>query len=152
MKASLLTIVSSLIVAFIPIRAVTKPDGFVKVQKPEAAVTQKLSSAFNQLDTLDEVPVPAPAVVAAPAPTTVTDCGDNDYAHYIYMHESGCRLNAVNSIGCIGIGQSCSPNTFKSICPDLDYTCENDFFSNYANNRYGGWLQAYNFWTTNHWW
>lgn len=86
---------------------------------------------------------------AAAAPSVVGGCGDNSYANYIYMHESGCNLNAVNSGGCRGIGQACPGG--KLPC-GADYGCQNAYFTQYANSRYGGWEGAYSFWVNNHWW
>jgi hypothetical protein len=86
---------------------------------------------------------------AAPAAAVVGGCGDNQYAQYIYQHESGCNLNAVNSGGCRGIGQACPGS--KLPC-GADYACQNDFFTNYAISKYGSWAAAYSFWTSNHWW
>lgn len=76
-------------------------------------------------------------------------CGDNQYKSYIYMHESGCRTTAVNSIGCRGIGQACPGS--KLPCGD-DFACQDAYFSNYAINRYGSWEKAYQFWVKNRWW
>jgi hypothetical protein len=83
------------------------------------------------------------------AASVVSGCGDNSMANYIYMHESGCNLNAVNAGGCRGIGQACPGS--KLPC-GADYACQNAWFTNYANQRYGGWQGAYNFWLANHWW
>lgn len=79
----------------------------------------------------------------------VSGCGDNQYAHFIYMHESGCNLNAVNAGGCRGIGQACPGS--KLPC-GADYACQNAFFTAYANSAYGGWAGAYNFWLAHRWW
>jgi len=100
--------------------------------------------------------------VPSPQPQTVTEtgnielpppqpirCGDNQYANFIYMHESSCRTDAVNSIGCRGIGQACPGD--KLPCGD-DYECQNIWFTNYAIQRYGSWEQAYYFWLENLWW
>jgi hypothetical protein len=86
-------------------------------------------------------------------PSIVSNCGDNEYANFIYMHESGCSLTSVNSIGCVGIGQSCGGG-LESACPNwqTDYVCQNSYFSQYANSRYGGWSGAYGFWVSAHWW
>lgn len=67
----------------------------------------------------------------------------------IYMKESGNNPNAVNSIGCRGIGQAC-PGT-KLPC-GADYACQDAFFTNYAMQRYGSWEAAWAFWQNNHWW
>jgi len=100
-----------------------------------------------------EEPAPAPAApTPAPQPVGgyVEGCGDNEYAHYIYSHESGCNTNALNSIGCYGIGQAC-PASKLDQCGG-DYACQNAWFSQYAADRYGGWYNAYLFWVNNHWW
>lgn len=88
----------------------------------------------------------APKASAA-APTS---CGDNEYARYIYMKESGCRTTARNPQGCYGIGQSC-PASKIAHCGS-DYTCQNAWFSGYAISRYGSWAKAYQFWLANNWW
>lgn len=97
-------------------------------------------------------PEPEPIQTASNAPSgpsIVAGCGDNFYANYIYMHESDCNLNAVNSQGCRGIGQACPGS--KLPC-GADYACQNAFFTRYAMDRYGSWEGAYNFWINNHWW
>lgn len=76
-------------------------------------------------------------------------CGDNEYARFIYEHESGCNLNAINAGGCRGIGQACPGD--KLPC-GADYACQNAFFTEYANQRYGGWQGAYNAWLAQGWW
>lgn len=105
-------------------------------------------------------PVPAPVTVAvqaetAPAPavepsTPVTDCGSDPLMAYIYRVESGCRTNAVNYIGCIGLGQACPGS--KLPCSENDWNCQNDWFRNYAVQRYGSIYNAYLFRTENNWW
>lgn len=91
---------------------------------------------------------------AAPSPSYVAQsgCGDNFYAHYIYTHESGCSLTAPNAEGCIGIGQACPASKLYAVCPNLTYSCENKFFTNYALQRYTSWYNAYVWWQKNHWW
>ena len=95
-------------------------------------------------------------VVGAPS-AVVAGCGDNSYANYIYMHESGCRLGAINSIGCIGIGQRCGNagnNALSNACPDwqTNYACQNAHFTAYAIGRYGSWASAYDFWLLHKYW
>lgn len=80
---------------------------------------------------------------------TKGNCGDNMYKQYIYQKESNCNTAAVNSIGCRGIGQACPGS--KLPCGN-DFACQDAWFSNYAQQRYGGWKGAYNFWLQNHWW
>lgn len=93
--------------------------------------------------------------VATAIPTTATasaasNCGSDPYMSQIYMRESGCRTTAVNPIGCYGIGQSC-PRSKIAHC-GADWTCQNAWFTNYANQRYGSPAGAWAFWQKNHWW
>lgn len=94
---------------------------------------------------------PAP-VYKAPVVTNTapSGCGDNTYANYIYMHESGCRTDAVNEIGACGIGQAYPCG--KMGCSLSDYACQNAFFNNYAIQRYGSWEAAYYYWLNNRVW
>lgn len=121
----------------------------------KVAVTQThkpITTSPEPLGTIKPVVVARKAPVA-PKPVTsapVGSCGDNYYANYIYMRESGCRTHIYNSIGCYGIGQSC-PASKIAHC-GADYACQNAWFSNYAVQRYGSWQGAYNFWLRNHWW
>lgn len=105
----------------------------VKVEKP------------IQVEKREETPV-------APKPEVVEGCGDNSYASYIYTHESGCNLQAQNAGGCLGIGQACPGSKLLAVCPNLDYECENEFFTQYAVSRYGSWEGAYNAWLSQGWW
>ena len=68
---------------------------------------------------------------------------------FIYMHESGNNPNAVNSIGCRGLGQACPGS--KLPC-GADYACQDAWFTNYMLARYGSWNNARAFWLNNHWW
>lgn len=90
----------------------------------------------------------ASTVYAAAAPSYAMPA--NGYKAYIYDHESGNNPGAVNSIGCRGLGQACPGS--KLLCSDTDYTCQDEYFTNYAMQRYGSWENAYVFWVNNHWW
>lgn len=83
---------------------------------------------------------------------TVSGCGDNSYANFIYMKESGCRLNARNSLGCLGIGQACPGSKLLAVCPTMSYECQNRYFTSYAISRYGSWAGAYSYWLSHLWW
>lgn len=102
---------------------------------PAVAPTTSQSTSVSQ-----------PAVVQS-AP--VSGCGDNQYANFIYSHESGCRTTAMSPNGCYGIGQAC-PASKLAYCGS-DYTCQNAFFTAYSA-KYGGWAGAYAFWTSHGWW
>lgn len=72
--------------------------------------------------------------------------------NFIYMKESTNRLDAVNpTSGACGIGQAYPCEKLSSVCPDwkTNYQCQDAFFTSYAKNRYGSWLNAYNFWVNN---
>lgn len=96
-----------------------------------------------------EITPPAPVV---PASTVIAGCGDNSYANFIYMHESGCSLYNPNpTSGACGLGQAYPCSKLEVACPAMDYACENAYFNNYAN-KYGGWAGSYAFWVANSWW
>jgi len=109
--------------------------------------------AANPIQTNQSVnqtqPVAAYQPAAAPTGTVTAGCGDNTYANYIYSHESGCRTTAMSPNGCYGIGQAC-PASKLAYC-GADYTCQNAFFTAYAD-KYGGWAGAYSFWISHGWW
>lgn len=91
-------------------------------------------------------------IVAQTAPETPTmSVSEQEAKEFIYMKESGNNPQAVNSIGCVGIGQDCNGQLIKE-CPDLSYSCEDAFFTRYAEARYGGWVQAYQAWLSKNWW
>lgn len=118
-------------------------------------LNKQLQDAQSQLQARAAAKAQATAVAAeAPAGYTVNGCGDNEYANYIYMHESGCRTNAFGSLTelgrACGIGQAlpCS----KLPCALDDYNCQNAWFTNYAIQRYGSWYNAYVYWLNHHNW
>ncbi len=117
-------------------------EAVLKAQKAKEA---RLKASFG-LTSIQPVKVIAPVYHA---PSVVGNCGDNQYANFIYMHESGCNLNSVNSIGCRGIGQACPGS--KLPC-GADYACQNAWFTNYAIRTYGSWQGAYNAWISKNWW
>lgn len=134
---------------------VTEGDGSPTIGKPIATepLPEIKPAAFKTFDEIQPI-----VVAAAPQPTVsqnaIPGCGDNQYANYIYMHESGCRLVNTNSEGCDGIGQACPASKLAAACPNWqnDYACQNAFFTAYANSRYGGWAGAYQAWLNQHWW
>lgn len=69
---------------------------------------------------------------------------------FIYAKESGNNPNATNPNGCYGIGQDCN-GVLRSKC-GANYACQDQYFTNYAMQRYGSWEAAYAFWQANHWW
>jgi LysM repeat protein len=124
----------------VPSAAEQLPDRPLPADAPAPAPTQAAPGPST---------ASAPVTTAYPAaPATVAGCGDNSYANYIYMRESGCNLNAVNASGCRGIGQACPGS--KLPC-GADYACQNAYFTSYAA-KYGGWAGAYAFWVAHGWW
>lgn len=129
------------------------------IQKPVAIPKAEIPKPV-ELPEVAPKPEPKPEPVIQPQPVrqaprasgVVSNCGDNYYAHFIYMHESSCRLDARNASGCVGIGQACPASKLLSVCPTLEYACQNAFFTAYANSRYGGWAGAYAAWQSKHWW
>jgi hypothetical protein len=124
-----------------------------KIADKKAAEQKAAEEAAKAAEAAKIVVVSAPVIQGG----THYNCGDNYYAAYIYGMESGgrvvgnCDTYAPNSEGCIGIGQACPGSKLRAACPNLDYACENAFFTNYAN-KYGGWAGAYQFWIAHNWW
>lgn len=83
---------------------------------------------------------------------------DYPYVDYVISHESRWNPAAVNSRGCIGLGQNCPDASGRTwlaaACPDwkTNPVCQLKRFSQYANDRYGGWQQAYNAKVAKGWW
>ncbi|MBK0420058.1 transglycosylase SLT domain-containing protein [Leucobacter sp. CSA1] len=90
----------------------------------------------------------APAEWMAAAGIPESDWG---YVDFIASKESGWNPNATNaSSGACGLIQAnpCSkvPGNGYDPVDNLRWA------HGYATGRYGGWAQAYQFWTANHWW
>lgn len=118
-------------------------------QRLEAELQAKIESKRRLAESSNRV---INAVMLSQTASASNECGDNDYARYIYSKESGCRLNARSASGCLGLGQACPGTKLLNACPDLNYTCQNAFFTNYAISRYGSWENAYNEWLRKGWW
>jgi uncharacterized protein YabE (DUF348 family) len=78
------------------------------------------------------------------------DESDYSYVNYIMNHESHWNPDDINSLGCIGLGQSC-PSAKTGIaslaigCPDwqTDAVCQLNFFNSYVvSHGYGDWANA----------
>jgi len=121
-------------------------------QKKLDEVNKQLEETKKQLEAKRNSATVYAAEIPKPSVVSQVNCGDNVYKQYIYQHESGCRTDAVNSIGCTGIGQACPGSKIRNACPDLNFACQDAWFSNYAVQRYGSWERAYNFWVQNRWW
>ena len=78
--------------------------------------------------------------------------GDYGYVNYIFTRESGWRPGAVSPNGYYGLGQT-NLSKLSGACPnwESDPVCQIRLFDSYKA-RYGTWADAYNFWTSHHWW
>lgn len=66
---------------------------------------------------------------------------------FIFFKESSNKLDAINSIGCKGLGQDCNGQLHLQ-CPNwkTDRSCQEVFWENYMNRRYGSWVKAKQHW------
>jgi len=110
-----------------------------QLEKDKQDLTNQLQAKLDQQN--------KNVVYAAPAPTS-----DNDAKMFIYMHESGNDPTRWNSSGCLGLGQACPASKLLAVCPNMDYACEDAWFTNYMINRYGTWENARNVWLSQNWW
>jgi LysM repeat protein len=116
----------------------------------------RIPQADEQLP--DRTPAPAPVVqtaaytsTRAPSYTAAAYPVSGDSAKaFIYSHESGNNPNATSPNGCYGLGQDCNGRV-RAQC-GADYACQDQYFTNYAVSRYGGWDGAVAFWQTHGWW
>lgn len=80
---------------------------------------------------------------------------DWQYVDYIIEHESGWNYRAVNaSSGATGVCQALPGGRMATAGSDyLDNpVTQLKWCHSYANERYGGWQQAYNAWRSQNWW
>jgi len=126
---------------------------------PTTKITEIGNSAepiqTTQAEIKDEVAIVTELepIVAQTSLETVTEpLSEMEAREYIFMRESTNRLDAINSIGCIGLGQDCN-GQLEIDCPDwrTNRDCQTAFFDRYVLNRYGSWANAYNFWLGHNW-
>ena len=80
---------------------------------------------------------------------------DWQYVDYIIEHESGWNYRAVNSSSlAYGLPQSLPASKLSSAGNDWrdNPVTQLKWATQYANERYGGWQQAYNAWRSQNWW
>lgn len=123
----------------VPVSTPTPAPAATPVPAPTPAVTQEAVTAPAP------APAPTPTATLTSNSTTVTAA-----KAYIYQHESGDNPDATNSRGCYGLGQDCSGKV-QALCGS-SYACQDEWFTNYANSRYGGWVSAEAFWQSHDWW
>lgn len=123
----------------------------VSQRKTLNQVPEKSTTAITADYTAPAASAPVQRVEPVSQPVVVSD---NDAMAFIFMHESSNRPDAVNEIGACGLGQSLPCSKLSSVCPNwrTDVACQRSFFTNYANQRYGGWEQARIAWQSKGWW
>lgn len=80
---------------------------------------------------------------------------DTVNAGFIFQKESGCNPNAVNaSSGAHGVCQALPGSKMATAGSDwaTNPVTQMRWCESYAQNRYGGWANAYSFWISHHWW
>lgn len=123
-------------------QSVSSQEDQVKQIQQINELNQKLKDTQEQLQARREGNTAVAEVYSLPAEKAKA---------FIYMHESGNNPHAINaSSGACGLGQAlpCS----KLPCSLDDYACQDNWFTNYAVQRYGSWEAAYNFWVAHNWW
>ena len=127
-----------------------------KIAQKKAEKKAAEEKAAQAAQAAKAVQTSSPVIVQVGGPRS--GCGDNQYAAFIYGNESGgrvpgnCNTTITNAEGCVGIGQACPASKLLAVCPNLDYDCQNAFFTRYAISRYGSWQGAYEFWIAHRWW
>lgn len=131
-------------------------------RKVTSTVTPAHAQAVESTKALEVVsePVsePTPVVEPVEAPQeqvpVYAPVSEDEAKNFIYQHESSGRLDAMNSIGACGLGQSLPCSKLESVCPDwrTDYACQDAWFTNYMLTRYGSWDNARAFWLQHSWW
>lgn len=117
--------------------------------KPVAIVEPITERPPEPQQPVAKVEEPKPQPVKA-APVSI---GGSAAMQFIFQKESSNNPYARNAGGCLGLGQACPGSKLLAVCPDLgDVQCQINFFTAYANSRYGGWDGAYQFWINHHWW
>ena len=125
---------------------------FVLAQEPQKQV-QAEPKPEVAVQIITQAPVVEAPVEPIKPPVVTVYHSDDFYKEYIFSHESSNRLNAVNSIGCYGLGQDCN-NALANECPNwqTDLDCQLRFWDKYAIRRYKSWANAYQFWINHKWW
>jgi hypothetical protein len=89
-----------------------------------------------------ETPPPAPYEAIEPIIVASTEAEDKAF---IYFKESSNRTDNINpTSGACGLGQAlpCS----KLPCSFNDYDCQDEWFTEYMQERYGSWARAKAYW------
>lgn len=119
----------------------------IEADKARLAEIERIRALEAQKQTEAQAQTQKPVEVAQNTPVD-----SNSAKMFIYMKESGNNPLARNSAGCLGLGQACPGSKLLAVCPNLDYACQDAFFTNYALSRYGSWEGALAFWQSHNWW
>lgn len=104
----------------------------------KAAAKQKLASAQSNL-------VNAITGASTAYAESGIDCSSQTTSKaFIYCHESGNVADKWNGSGCYGLGQDCN-NIVYNRCKS-DYACQDQYFTEYMQRRYGSWDAAKAHW------
>lgn len=142
-----LVCILTLLAYWIPLKDATpSKDG---VARPTLVMAENLPEPTQ----VEATPLPTPEPPKPVAPV-YAPMSDDEAKNFIYQHESGGRLDAMNSIGACGLGQSLPCSKMSSVCPNwrTDYACQDAWFTNYMLQRYGSWVNARAFWLNHNWW
>lgn len=128
--------------------------------KPVQVVAPEKATEATQTPTEQEATnEPATPHVETPVAQPPVSDQEAEAKDFIYQHESGDNPSATNSLGCFGIGQDCN-GIVRNLC-GTDYSCQDNYFTNYMLRRYGTWQAAKSFWLARvpingrdvgHWW
>ena len=121
--------------------------------KQNVSTSKLVGSESIQKPHLHTFSVTVAKVTEEPKKSPISPENGSDAKSFIYFKESGNRPTAVNaSSGACGIGQALPCSKLKNVCPNMDYACQDQFFTKYMQNRYGSWENAKSFWLKNKWW
>ena len=143
---------------------VTNVNNQVKVEQKVQPVTTKAQPVIATPAPSPQPAQPEPTPVETVPEQTIPSGGKydwmsaagispDDYAavDYIISHESSWNPNATNpNGGAHGLPQALPYS--KTGCGWVDAVCQLRWASQYADNRYGGWQGALNFWQQHRWW
>jgi hypothetical protein len=144
---------------FLPVPNTVEADQAQTYTQDEAAAQARLVAYLNAQYAAQQAKIQAQqaaAVAAAPVvyndPTPVVT--SNSAMQNIFDRESGDSPYSINSSsGACGLGQADPCSKLLDVCGSLSNVgCQLSFFTEYANERYGGWANAWLFWESHSWW
>lgn len=133
-------------------QVVVNPSPLPKLVGQIKPIEPLVAQTYEQLPVL---PVPPPA---GSHEDWMTQAGipqsDWMYVDYIVTHESTWNYKAINPIGATGLCQSLPGSKMATIAADYltNPVTQLKWCHKYAQERYGGWANAYSFWVGNRLW